>query len=103
MSNEKGVRGASPHRVKHMDIEWVDGFTIRVSIDGRTAVLSANREGLLSLSRQLAMLADAPPGSHIHLDDCNALEDGSAELIMERKEWAPERSHNQYQGDVPAG
>ena len=31
-----------------MDIKWVDGFEIRVSIDGGAVLISANREGLLS-------------------------------------------------------
>lgn len=67
-----------------MDIEWVDGFTIRVRFDGRTAVISANREGLLSLAKQFEALANAAPGDHIHYDECCALEDGSEELIVER-------------------
>ena len=65
-----------------MQIEWVDGFEIRVETDSHAAVISANREGLLSLAGQLAALAEAPPGSHIHYDDCNSLEDGSAEMII---------------------
>ncbi len=67
-----------------MDIEWVDGSEIRVAIDHGAAVISANREGLLSLSKQLAALAGAAPGSHIHYDEYGSLEDGSAEMIIER-------------------
>ena len=55
-------------------------------MQGGEATLSANREGLLSLSRILADLAKEPPGSHIHLDAYNSLEDGSAELIVEKIE-----------------
>ena len=40
-----------------MDIKWVDGFEIRIGIDGGAALISANREGLLSLAEQLTMLA----------------------------------------------
>ena len=69
-----------------MDIEWLEGFRIRVRLDGGTAVISANREGLLSLAGQLARLADAAPGSHIHYDAFNALEDGSAEMIIEKED-----------------
>ena len=69
-----------------MHIEWVDGFEIRVTADKREAVISANRAGLLSLARQLEALADAAPGDHIHYDENNALEYGSAELIIERAE-----------------
>ena len=68
-----------------MDIEWTDGFMIRVDIVRNTAVISANREGLLSLQKQLAVLADAAPGSHIHYDKHNSPEEGSAELIISRE------------------
>ncbi len=67
-----------------MDLIWKDGFTIEVHIQKGTAVISANREGLLSLSDHLRALAEEAPGSHIHLDELNALEDGSCELILER-------------------
>ena len=68
-----------------MEVKWVDGFEIRVTIDNGAAVLSANREGLLSLAKQLAVLADGQPGDHIHYDEHTSLEEGSAELIIERK------------------
>ena len=68
-----------------MKIDWVDGFKIDVSIDPDNAVvISANREGLLSLARQLTALADSLVGSHIHYDDCNSLEEGSIEMIIQK-------------------
>ena len=66
-----------------MELQWEDGFEIRVRIISGAAVLSANREGLLSLANHLTALAREKPGSHIHLDEYNALEEGSAELILE--------------------
>ncbi len=68
-----------------MDIEWTDGYTIRVKTDLNSVVISANREGLLSLQKQLAALADAAPGTHIHYDEYNSLEEGSAELIISKE------------------
>ena len=71
-----------------MQVEWIDGFEIRVSVDpehGETCI-SANREGLLSLAKQLTALAEGAPGDHIHYDEYNSLEEGSAELIIERVE-----------------
>jgi len=68
-----------------MKIEWKDGFKIRVDKDDEV-IISANKEGLLSLSKQLEMLAEEPAGSHIHYDECNSLEEGSAELIIEKKD-----------------
>ena len=67
-----------------MKSEWVDGFKIKAVADNREIVISANREGLLSLAKQLAALADGAPGDHIHYDEYNALEEGSAELIIEK-------------------
>ncbi|MBQ1401906.1 MAG: hypothetical protein IIY90_01215 [Oscillospiraceae bacterium] len=67
-----------------METEWVNGFRIRCCIDGTTAVLSANREGLLSLARHLTALAQERPGSHIHYDQFNSLEADSNPLIVER-------------------
>ncbi len=50
--------------------------------DNGEVVIAANREGLLSLAGQLSALADQTPGSHIHYDEYNSLEEGSAELII---------------------
>ena len=67
-----------------MRIEWVDGFEIRVSIENGEAVISANKEGLISLAKHLTALAEEVPGTHIHYDQYNSLEDGSTELIIVR-------------------
>ncbi len=67
-----------------MKIEWTDGFEIRVKIENGTTVISANREGLLSLAKQLTALADGAPGDHIHYDGDNSLVEGSSELIVEK-------------------
>lgn len=67
-----------------MEVKWVDGFEIRVTIENGAVVISANREGLLSLTEQLAALALSQPGDHIHYDEHASLEKGSAELIIER-------------------
>ncbi len=66
-----------------MELNWVEGFTITVRAEKGLAVVSANREGLLSLANHLTALAEQPPGHHLHLDGHNSLEDGSAELILE--------------------
>ena len=69
-----------------MRIEWEPNFSIRVGVQGGEATLSANRAGLRSLARIFADLAEEPPGSHIHLDEYNSLEEGSAQLIVEKIE-----------------
>ena len=65
-----------------MKVKWVDGFEIHVTVEHDEVVISANREGLLSLAMQLNALAEETPGSHIHYDEHNSLEDGSTELII---------------------
>jgi hypothetical protein len=67
-----------------MRVEWVDGFEIKAVVQNGEIVISANREGMLSLAKQLMALADGVPGDHIHYDDQNSLEEGSAEMIIER-------------------
>ena len=69
-----------------MTMDWMDGFEIRVSVDTGEAVISANKEGLLSLTQQLTALAEEPAGSHIHFDKYNSLEEGSTGLIIEKLE-----------------
>ena len=68
-----------------MTIEWVDGFEIKAVAEKGEIVISANREGLLSLAKQLTALAEGVPGDHIHYDAYNSLEEGSAEMIIEMR------------------
>ena len=69
-----------------MKVDWVDGFTIKTEATDGEFVISANKEGLMSLAKQLTALAEGVPGDHIHYDEYNSLEDGSAALIIERTE-----------------
>ena len=69
-----------------MKVDWVDGFTIKTEVTDGELVISANKEGMLSLAKQLTALAEGVPGDHIHYDEYNSLEDGSAALIIERTE-----------------
>ena len=67
-------------------MNWVDGFSIKVKVESGNVVISANKEGLLSLASQLMTLADEVAGSHCHYDEYNSLEEGSCELIIEKIE-----------------
>ncbi|MCR5688646.1 MAG: hypothetical protein K6G71_00180 [Clostridiales bacterium] len=67
-----------------MKTEWIDGFEIKTSADNGGIVISANREGLLSLAKQLTALADGAPGDHVHYDAYNSLEEGSADMTVEK-------------------
>jgi hypothetical protein len=57
-----------------MKTEWVDGFEIKAVIENDQIVISANKEGLLSLAKHLTVLADGVPGNHVHYDEYNSLE-----------------------------
>ena len=65
-----------------MEIKWEDGFEISVRVTEDGAVVSANPEGLRSLAGILMSLAEAAPGAHVHMDEHNSLEDGSAGLVL---------------------
>ena len=67
-----------------MIMGWIDGFEIRTAVKCNNNVISANREGLLSLAKHLTALADGEPGEHVHYDEFNSLEEGSTEIIIER-------------------
>ncbi len=67
-----------------MKVEWVEGFKIKTSVENNEIVISANKEGMLSLARQLMELVDADLGDHIHYDEHNSLEEGSTEMIIEK-------------------
>ena len=69
-----------------MEFHWIDGFEISVTIKDGAVLVSANKEGLLSLANHLMTLAEAPSRDHFHLDADNSLEDGSVELIIEKTE-----------------
>lgn len=66
-----------------MDIRWEDGFEISAAAHEGETIISANREGMVSLANILLDLAEGRPGDHLHLDEHNSLEVGSVELIIE--------------------
>ena len=71
---------------KSMNIEWIDGFEIKVINTNDEVVISANKEGLESLANDLLELAKGNVGDHIHYDEYNSLTEGSTQLIIEKVE-----------------
>jgi len=71
--------------LRGIHLQWEAGHRIFVEIgpDG-SVMLTANREGLLSLAQHLLNLAnpEIPKGNHIHLDSYGGLEEGSIELML---------------------
>ena len=65
-----------------MDYSWLNGFSITAKCENGEILISANKEGLLSLSDNLRILAGEKPGRHMHLDEFNSLEEGSCSLII---------------------
>lgn len=65
---------------------WEEGFSLQAKAQGESVAIRGNAAGLISLARHLLVLAQSgvPSGSHFHLDDLNALEDGSCELVFEK-------------------
>ena len=67
-----------------MELKWGKDPIIKVKIENGYTLISANKDGLLSLADHLRELANQDRGTHIHYDEYNSLEDGSDELIVEK-------------------
>lgn len=65
---------------------WVPGTRIHVRAEGAEVHVKANSAGLLSLASHLLALHQypVPDGSHVHLDEFSGMDDGSAEVVIER-------------------
>ena len=72
---------------KGIQFNWEKNFVIEVEKEDNEIIVSANSEGLISLARHLLTLAqnEVPIGTHIHLDEYNSLEEGSVDLIFEKR------------------
>lgn len=70
-----------------LELVWDPDFTIHVSSADGSVTIEANSQGLISLARHMLALvqANVPEHSHFHLDMYNALEEGSSELIVVKK------------------
>ena len=75
------------NRENGIKLKWEEGFCIEVKAEDSAVLMSANKEGLISLANHLLTLAqdEVPAGTHIHLDEYNSLEEDSIELVIERK------------------
>ncbi len=67
--------------------QWVNGFEIEVALGENEVIINANEAGLKSLANHLLSLANdkVPKGSHLHFDEHSSLEDGSLELVIQKK------------------
>jgi hypothetical protein len=67
--------------------KWELNFDIEIKSENKTIILTANSAGLRSLANHFLNLAqkEVPSGTHLHFDEYNALEEGSLELIIQKK------------------
>ncbi|MGB8192878.1 MAG: hypothetical protein WCF67_13200 [Chitinophagaceae bacterium] len=64
-----------------INYKWEDGFEIYATVESKQILIKANKAGLINLAQD-----GVPSGHHVHLDDLNSLEDGSFELVIEKRE-----------------
>ena len=69
-------------------LEWTENYRLWVRLTGDEVVIQGNAAGLETLARHLLTLAQdrVTSGSHLHLEDSNGLEQGSASLVLERED-----------------
>lgn len=67
--------------------EWEDNPIISTSFQNNEIIITANKDGLISLARHLLTLAQdqVPEGHHMHLDEYAGLENESIALTVEKK------------------
>ncbi len=68
-------------------LNWQDNFEIVTKSEAGDIIITANKAGLISLATHLLTLAqdEVPSGCHIHYDETNSLENGSVELVIQKK------------------
>ena len=68
-------------------LKWENDAEIKVSIEHGEVLIEANADGLTSLANHMLNLAQTavPSGAHIHLDEHNALDDGSSDIIIAKQ------------------
>ncbi|MCE7057734.1 hypothetical protein LZF95_23830 [Algoriphagus sp. AGSA1] len=70
-----------------IEYKWENGFEIEVKDVNGAITIIANKEGLISLANHFMNLAqqEVPKGYHLHFNEFNSLEEGSLELIIQKK------------------
>ncbi|MGG1554731.1 Imm32 family immunity protein [Paenibacillus ferrarius] len=72
---------------KGLKVIWENNFEIKAIKMGDDFVIEANKEGLISLAKQMLSIAynDLFSGFHIHYEESTCLEKGSASFVIELK------------------
>ncbi len=72
-----------------LDIIWEDNSKYAINIEQNNVVISANKQGLISLAKQMLYMAynDLPKGSHVHYDSFfTKMELEIIELVIEKED-----------------
>lgn len=66
--------------------QWEKNYELYIKLVDDNVVLSANKEGLVSLAIQLLSLSqnNIPSGYHLHLSEDNSLDSNSIDLIIQK-------------------
>lgn len=72
---------------KGIQFKWENGFDIEIKYRDGVVTLMANKAGLISLANHFLNLAQEkiPAGYHMHFDEYNSLEEGSVDMLVEKK------------------
>lgn len=72
---------------KGLPSKWVGDFEIETSMSNREIIISANKDGLLSLANDLLILAQegVPEGHHHHYEPNYGLSENSVSLVIQKK------------------
>ena len=71
-----------------IDVIWEDNSKYSIRVHDNDIVISANKSGLISLSKQMLYMAhnNLPEGSHVHYDKFfTKMNDEKYELVIEKK------------------
>ncbi len=69
------------------EVIWYEDADYTIDVFDGEVALTANREGLISLARQMLYMAynDLPEGSHVHYDPFLTGKERACELILVKK------------------
>ncbi len=72
---------------KGITYKWMDGFDLETKFENGLISIIGNKEGLISLANHFLNLAqdNIPSGHHLHFDEYNSLNEGSIELVIQKK------------------
>ena len=71
-----------------LDVIWEADSKYEISVQKNSVVISANKDGLISLAKQMLYMAnnDLLAGSHVHYDSFfTKMSDECIELVIEKK------------------